>query len=82
MLYYNLQTKELEKQGIHVTQVPLHLVWLKAHSTEENGKLMFKNPADLEIAKAIVRVYFPTCYIVEIYCYNNGCILNIHAISP
>lgn len=49
-----LQRKAIEKEGIHVKAVPRYLTWLKAHSREENGTMIFDNPIDQEIAEAIV----------------------------
>ncbi|XP_021775674.1 uncharacterized protein LOC110739534 isoform X1 [Chenopodium quinoa] len=53
-LYYEEEiVKELLNKGIHVTQVPRHLVWLKAHSKEKDGQMVFENPADDIITQAI-----------------------------
>ena len=50
----NLQRAEFEKKGIEIKVVPRYLTWLKAHSREENGSLVFDNPLDLAVADAIL----------------------------
>uniref|UniRef100_A0A803LSK6 Transposase n=1 Tax=Chenopodium quinoa TaxID=63459 RepID=A0A803LSK6_CHEQI len=55
------QVKELQNKGIHVTQVSRHLVWLKAHSKEKDGQMVFENPADDIIAQAIVITNYGSC---------------------
>ncbi|XP_056685960.1 uncharacterized protein [Spinacia oleracea] len=45
--------KQLQKKGVHVSDLPRHVTWLKAHSKEIDGQLFFENPADELIAEAI-----------------------------
>ncbi|KAL9225837.1 hypothetical protein vseg_001716 [Gypsophila vaccaria] len=52
--YYEEEiAKELQTQDIEVIDVPRYLVWIRAHSRQENGVMYFDNPADLEVAQAI-----------------------------
>ncbi|KAK9669132.1 hypothetical protein RND81_13G111600 [Saponaria officinalis] len=48
-LYY----EEEIRQNIPVGDVPRHLVWIRAHSRQENGVTYFDNPTNLEVAQAI-----------------------------
>ncbi|KAK9740492.1 hypothetical protein RND81_03G039500 [Saponaria officinalis] len=47
------RVKELQRQNIPVGDVPRHLVWIRAHSRQENGVTYVDNPTNLEVAQAI-----------------------------